>query len=184
MLVYHFSDTARLPWILRSGELRPGRNRIGGFPDPDFLWATTEAAGDLTSSANRGEPYRSGKMRHVRFALESALFFPWQQVAERFPQWTVDEMERLVRAAKGSAKPSAWWCCADPVPLSSCLYIETRSYNDNRWVSLPRDAEARPVDGLHGGLWLGVKIAGRLFASREEPFIDGAVGYQIATGQA
>jgi hypothetical protein len=38
--LYHYSDTARLPWILDTGDLRVGRNKIGNFPDPDFLWAT------------------------------------------------------------------------------------------------------------------------------------------------
>ncbi len=35
MHVYHYTDTGRLPWILQSGELRPGRNKIAGYPD-DF----------------------------------------------------------------------------------------------------------------------------------------------------
>ena len=44
--VYHFTDTAR---FLRDSELRPGRNKIGAFPDPEFLWATSNAIGDCTA---------------------------------------------------------------------------------------------------------------------------------------
>jgi len=43
--VSHLTDNARLPWILRSAELRPGANRIGGYPDPDFVWATINKRG-------------------------------------------------------------------------------------------------------------------------------------------
>jgi hypothetical protein len=47
--VYHFTDTARLPWIIETGELQLGSNRIGDFP-ADLLWATTNSESDLTSS--------------------------------------------------------------------------------------------------------------------------------------
>ena len=43
--IYHFTDSARLPWIWAVGELRPGRNQIGGMPF-DFLWATTNRQGE------------------------------------------------------------------------------------------------------------------------------------------
>ena len=33
--VYHFTDSTHLPWILSDGELKPGANRIGGYP---ALW--------------------------------------------------------------------------------------------------------------------------------------------------
>jgi hypothetical protein len=48
--VYHFTDTARLPWIIQTGELRPDPHRLGGFP-ADFVWATLNAGGDRTSAA-------------------------------------------------------------------------------------------------------------------------------------
>jgi hypothetical protein len=39
--VRHFTDSAHLPWILSDGELRPGANKIGSYPAPEFVWATT-----------------------------------------------------------------------------------------------------------------------------------------------
>jgi hypothetical protein len=63
-LVYHFTDTTRLPWIIDSGELQPGKNRIGGYP-LDFLWATSSLNGDRTSSASSKQAlklWRSGAL--------------------------------------------------------------------------------------------------------------------------
>jgi hypothetical protein len=68
MTVFHFTDTARLPWILATGELRPGRNAIWDFPSADFLWATTDARGDRTASVDR-KALRKGFTREVRFTL-------------------------------------------------------------------------------------------------------------------
>jgi hypothetical protein len=47
--VYHFTNTARLPWILASGELRPGANKLGWAP-VECIWATGSSIGDLTCS--------------------------------------------------------------------------------------------------------------------------------------
>jgi hypothetical protein len=61
--LYHFTNTARLLWIVGAKELRPNCNQIGGFPSPDFLWATTRSQGDRTASGNARlsrAPYVSG----------------------------------------------------------------------------------------------------------------------------
>jgi hypothetical protein len=64
-LVYHFTSTAHLPWIIDAGELRAGANKVGRFPDPDFLWATTCEAGDDTATGNRNDAgFRSGDTIH------------------------------------------------------------------------------------------------------------------------
>jgi hypothetical protein len=52
--LYHFTDTARLPWILLTRQLEPGRNQVGGYP-VDFLWATTNARGDATSTVTMNQ---------------------------------------------------------------------------------------------------------------------------------
>jgi hypothetical protein len=82
--VYHFTDTARLPWILRSGELRPGANRVGGYPDPDFLWATVDSRGARSASGG-GQGYREGLVRLVRFTLRAEDFEPWPGILRRYP---------------------------------------------------------------------------------------------------
>ena len=40
MPLFHFTDTVRLPWIVRAGGLRPGRNKVGSYPTPEFIWAS------------------------------------------------------------------------------------------------------------------------------------------------
>ena len=56
-VVYHFTNSARLPWIIETCELRPGLNRVGDYPNPDFLWATTNQLGDNTASGMSGGSY-------------------------------------------------------------------------------------------------------------------------------
>src|SRR5215203_1119572 len=105
-IVFHFTDTARLPWILASGELRPERNRIGGFPDLDFLWATTSPIGDRSASCG-AQDYREGMTRLVRITLHVEDFEPWPQITARFPAWTADHIRQLESAARQSS-PQDW----------------------------------------------------------------------------
>ena len=184
MFLYHFTDTARLPWISRSGELQPGRNRAGGFPDPDFLWATTDARGDGTASADRGEGYRTGKIWHVRFTVDATDFFPWGEVPHRFPQWTIDQVRRLEAGAAGKSTPAAWWCREQPLRLSSCVAVDVRSYANNRWRPVPIGGDVVDMVGEDGGRWLAVETGGMVFASRQQEYPHGLVGYEIRTTRA
>lgn len=175
--VFHFTDTARLPWIIRSGELQPGRNKIGDFPGPDLVWATTDPRGDVTASADRGEPYRTGKVRHVRFTLDIADFIPWAQVPEVLPQWTQYQVRRLEAFAEGRSAPSNWWCRVEPLPLTACLKIETRSYADNRWLPWSDSTDAVfPVEPD----WLAVSVGRSVYASRQVAGPSCSVGYEIS----
>jgi len=65
--VYHFTNVARLPWMLRAGELRPGANAIGNYPHPEFVWATTDGRGSRSSTASQG--YRKAMTLLVRISL-------------------------------------------------------------------------------------------------------------------
>jgi hypothetical protein len=70
-LVYHHTDTVHLPWILHAHALNPGRGMTGGFPEPDFLWATTDARGDpsSTSAIHSRKAIRIGYALAVRLTL-------------------------------------------------------------------------------------------------------------------
>jgi hypothetical protein len=46
--VYHFTDTMALPWIISSGELRPGAKRY--YTPTRLLWATTCDKGEKTAT--------------------------------------------------------------------------------------------------------------------------------------
>jgi len=74
--LYHHTDSARLPWILRDQSLKPGNNNIGDFPD-DFLWATPDPMGDPTASSPVAKyKYRDGDIAAVRFTLSATDFAP------------------------------------------------------------------------------------------------------------
>lgn len=171
MLVYHFTDTVRLPYILASGELQPGSNKIGGFPDPDFLWATANSFGDVTASG-ASAAYRNGRARLVRFTLKAEQFIPWSHVPEIHPQWTPELIARLEAAAGGRNPGAAWFCRSEPLALSECLAIDSRSYVGS-WTPLG-DANVEKY-----GDYLSVTVAGKTYASCQRKTATGEVIYGI-----
>jgi len=116
--VSHLTDNARLPWILRSAELRPGANRIGGYPDPDFVWATINKRGSR-KAAGSSPSYRRGYSQLVRFTLHATDFEPWRRIVQRYPAWTPDLIARLEQS--GGEPPALWYCRADPLPRARAL---------------------------------------------------------------
>ena len=178
MNLYHFSDSARLPWILRSGQLRPGRNIIGDFPQ-EFLWATTSHLGDPTATSALSVQYKSGDIYLVRFTVDADDFFPWAEVPDRFPAWTKDHVAALERVKKG-ADPSRWWCRADALSLDDVSMIDARSYADGRWREVDRT-----VHEVHQGneKWLGTSFSGRQYYSAHRTNPNGTDGYSVGKGQ-
>lgn len=165
---------ARLPWILSSGTLRPGRNRIGGFPDPEFLWASSAATGDRSASAASGTAWRSGRVWHVRFTVRREDFFPWPEAVNRFPSWTPAEAARLEAAGRGmKSDPATWWCRAGALPLERVRCIAVRSYQNNRWRPLPA------FDVFPEGDACGIRFAGQTFMSRPFTAPGGGTGYAL-----
>lgn len=156
-VVYHYTDTARLPFILMDGELKPGRNRIGGYPDPDFLWATTSPVGDRTASASI-QACRAGRVCLVRFILRVGDFEPWCSIVARFPAWTPDQVLRLERAANRMSRPRNWRCRAEPLAAERWVGIETRSYTDKVWRPLPAPWGVMPFDQSSLGVQIGKKV--------------------------
>lgn len=104
MTLYHYTDTARLPWILSSGVLRPSENRIGGMQQ-DVLWATSNPVGDRSASIDRGGKWRGGDLLHVRFVLDESDFQPWSE-ARGTLGCSASDLSRL-EGTKG-AEPAAW----------------------------------------------------------------------------
>jgi hypothetical protein len=181
--IYHFTDTARLPWIITSGELRPVRNKI----DPAstaLLWATTDPRSDRSASAMSGsssDAYRAGKSRLVRFALDPAAFFPWCDLKQHFPDYPQAAIDRLERNAfaMGQRDTSVWYCRAEPLRVAGCT-IATRSRADPRWR--PLGAPVR-IYAVEGGAWLGVEIEGLVYFSRQSDGPDGEACYETRSGR-
>jgi hypothetical protein len=174
--VYHFTDTARLAWIMTAGELRPSANRIGGYPAPEFVWATSDARGSPTA-AGGASGYREGMTQLVRFTLPAGDFMPWTEIGARYPSWTPAERQRLESSArKRGDNPKTWFCRAEPLPIAAKTLIETKGYRDEAW------REWRPrvlvVDPLGEG-GAGVAIGDKLYLSRQLTDARGAVSYQV-----
>jgi hypothetical protein len=168
--VYHFTDTAHLPWILRTAELRPGANRIGGYPDPDFVWATINKLGSR-KAVGSGPSYRAGCTQLVRFTLHATDFEPWRRIVQRYPAWTPDQIERLEQS--GGEPSTLWYCRTDPLLRSRWIEIATKAYTNGTWRSLPMDvAHVSCGDGF-----LGVVVGGRPYVSRQ---VDQGEGHPLA----
>ena len=173
--IYHYTDTSRLPWIIQSGELRPGSNAIGGFPKPDFLWATSDPQGDRTASANRGEHWRTGRLWHARFVFDSADFVRWTDSRDSLPGWTTDHV-RLLEATK-DAEPAAWWYRTEPISIDECLGLEFRSYTSKSWRNL---GVTRPTEMENGSLFIMVDDKKPFCSARQAmPAYGGAYAYQV-----
>jgi hypothetical protein len=174
--VYHFTDTARLPWILQSGELRPGLTRPEGWP-ADFLWATKRSELDGTSSAWTAVQSFDARaaIRAVRITLPAGAFLQWSQV-RRFPEWERRHIDTLERHAKGKSRPADWMIRAEPLAVSEWLLVETRGAQDNQWSRL----DVRGALLELGGDALGVNVGGYVYATerRAEPAESGGHSYR------
>lgn len=144
-IVYHFTDTMRLPWIIETGELRPNTSRIGDFP-PDFLWATTDQNGDRTSSAASSgirKLWRDGQLQLIRFILKATDFGDWEEAATS-SGWPDEQVEALKKAAVALGEPETtkWRCRPDPLPISNVLRVEAKSYFSGRWTLIDANRES------------------------------------------
>ena len=155
--LYHFTNTARLPWIVGAKELRPDCNQIGGFPSPDFLWATTRSQGDRTASGMQG--YRERLTALVRLTLFAEDFEPWPAITARFPQWTIEHVRRLEAAARarGQANFDCWRARAEPLPLSRIISAEAKTYTSS-WQEIELSYLQHPSNPLLRGFILNDKI--------------------------
>jgi hypothetical protein len=141
-VVYHFTCTARLPWIIATKELRPGRNQVGNYP-VDFLWATTRDQGDRTAAAMK--TYRKGQLPLVRLTLPAGDFEAWPAILARFPQWKPEHIEKLQNAARnlGETNFSCWRARAEPLPLSRVIKSEAKTYTGS-WKPIELDSLPGP----------------------------------------
>jgi hypothetical protein len=139
-VVYHYTTTVHLPWIIHSGELPPGRTSEGFFPDPDFLWATTNPhIGRTATATNQDALYRSGGIFPVRYILPSDESFPWSEALDRNPVWTREHV--TVLEGNRYAEPQQWFCRIEPLPLSRTLGVEWRRYANPKWTPVSNDME-------------------------------------------
>lgn len=150
-IVYHFTDTMRLPWIIEASELRAGANRVSALPF-DFLWATTNPTGDRSSAAQASpaarEVYRQGMSQLVRFTLPDECFIRWRDVPRLYPKWSPDQIARTEKLAieRGETGFDKWRLRLDPLPVARALAIEAKSYASGHWT--PVDATMKSCVAL------------------------------------
>ena len=151
--VYHFTCTARLPWIIATRELRPFRDPTSGFPNPDFVWATTRRQGDRTAAGMNG--YRRGGTALVRLTLSADDFQPWPEITARFPQWKPEHARGLEAAARsmGEANIDCWRARAEPLPLPRIMEAEAKSYTGS-WQTIQLSYMQHPSEPTVRGILL------------------------------
>jgi len=144
-VVYHFTDSLHLPWIVKSGELRPNLNRLRGIGDVNYLWGTTNPDGDKTARAlivqkilsSKGDEWEEedGDMAVIRFTLPAAGFVPWRDI-KRKSTWTklqIAELEAYDRSEFGEWGQAKWRCRRKPLPIKSALKVEVWG---NGWMPI------------------------------------------------
>jgi hypothetical protein len=175
-LLYHFTDSARLPWILRDQSLKPGSNNIGDFPD-DFLWATPDPLGDPTaSSAVNPAAYRNGDIAAVRFTLSADDFTPWDEMKMSHPRWQARHIALLERSAiemgTSPKQIAEWQCRVEPLASDRWLAVEFRTWRNPRWRAVQANTLRSVGDG--GASGMGVQLDGVVFCSQQQAGARGA----------
>lgn len=184
-VLYHHTDTCRLPWIITSGELRPGLTMVGSALPPDVLWATTNPVGDRTAASAAGAArrlIRDGQIMAVRFALDPHDFQPWQDVLTQ-QGWTTAQVGTLIDAGRKTGQSAdGWRARPQPLPLSRILAIETRGFQSKDWqpINDPAGCVVR-----YSPARLGVRINGTIYSAEKSdgPHGDSVFG-AIATKEA
>jgi hypothetical protein len=133
--LYHFTCTARLPWIIDANDLRPYRNQIGGLPGHDMLWATT--SNEFDPAASGLEAYREQVAALVRLTLSADGFEPWPTIITRLSQSTIENVRRLEADARapGQVGSERWHAQAEPLPLSRIICAEAKTYTGS-WQAI------------------------------------------------
>ncbi len=173
--LYHFTNTARLPWIVGAKELRPNRDQIGDFPTPDFLWATTRSQGDRTASGMQG--YRERVTGLVRLTLFAEDFEEWPAITARFPQWTIEHVRILEATARASGQAvDCWRARAEPLPLSRIISAEAKTYTGS-WQAIEFSYLQHPSNPALRGIVLNDKV----YCSHQHAQEGQLTGYTVKT---
>jgi hypothetical protein len=155
--VYHFTDTARLPWILDSGELAASLIRISsGLP---YWRSETEPHPQLFRDTGKGSRGSSGL--HCEQSTSST----------GLPSPSGSQLGRL----RSSNTWNGWRRVLRPHGVVGSIRCRAKggSPSTRRWTPLPPDAEPFEAGtGLGGNRALGIEAGGRVYLS-ERRFLPG-----------
>jgi hypothetical protein len=181
--LYHFTDTMRLPRILRSVKLRPAPCVDAMAGARDFVHATSNQDGEKTASTTGGDPdskfYRGKFYAKVRFTLDADDFEQWMTVVDRYPEWTLNMIKALCdRGHKYGSSPYSWYARAEPLPLDKVVAVHTMEYPDNNWR--PFDLSVTKISTVQDGPdIMGVRIGDRIFFSDQYVDPEGITWYRL-----
>jgi hypothetical protein len=149
--LYHFTCTARLPWIIEANELRPYRNQIGGLSGRNLLWATTSSQVEPAASVLEG--------LLVRLTLFADDFEPWPTMAARLSRSTIKHIRRLEADAGASGRVGVelWRARAEPLPFSRIICVEAKTYTGD-WRTIKLPCLQHPSNPALRGFILGDKV--------------------------
>ena len=155
--LYHFTCTARLPWIIEANELRPYRNQIGGLSSPNLLWATTSSQVEPAASGLEG--YREDVVALVRLTLFADDFETWPTMVARLSQSTIEHVRRLEAdaGASGQVGVELWRARAEPLPFSRIICVEAKTYTGD-WRTIELPCLQHPSNTKLRGIILGDKV--------------------------
>lgn len=163
--VFHFTDSLRLPWIIRTQQVIPSLNRVSNAPSA-FLWATTNMAGDRSCSAqgtaSAKEAFRRGLTAKIRFTLPSEAFERWSDVSRLHPEWTPEQVARTEGLAWDRHKETGfanWRIRRGALELSQVIACEYRSVASDRWLPVDDYILQYPIIQA-GRLGLGAVMLG------------------------
>jgi hypothetical protein len=117
-IAYHYTDAARLPFILASGHIRPSRHiRAKVCPDvPEGVtWFTTHRRGDPSAAAS----HNAGAAPRVRLCIPLNATLDWREACRRVG-WPESDLELAARRGrKCGSRVDAWRAVPEPVSLAA-----------------------------------------------------------------
>lgn len=202
-VLYHFTTSAHLPWIIRDGALAPPPpNYLDAKLGRDFLYATTSPHGDKAATAfvAYAADYRAGTTLRVRFAFPGDGWRPWREACEEEGR-TVMLKGLPLYAAHCGENPDNWFVRSDPLSLDDCYGAHVRSYTSHRWVELgavdlseaavigfetTEKTNLRGADGipLPDGTYFGVHFGRKIYFAERRDFENGVTAYFPASANA
>jgi hypothetical protein len=147
-VVYHFTHSTCLPWIIMEGALYPsqpfkdgscgGCNRylwMTSVPDADYHMRPTDFPLELDNDPGESV-WAQGRLAMVRFTLARADFEPWTEVVKK-PPWTRRQIARWKQweeVLHFGDRPENWYLRREPLPLNRVLKIEAKARFNPDWT--------------------------------------------------
>ncbi len=180
-LAYHHTSLAHLPFILRDGALRPLPAPTAAFgtlkvPPVAYLWATTSATGDRTTSIWAAQ---QDGMVPVRIAFPPDRFVPWGDIRARETGMAARYNEALqIAASRVGQDHGGWLARFGPLSMIDAVQVEAK-HRDDRWSRVDLDRDDIDLTTRDGRAVLRFPLFGVWWQAERRPFPSGHLGYAV-----